>query len=192
MYEHRLAPLRNKKIKMLEIGLGCEMEYGPGASYYTWLEYFPHIDLYYIESDAICVHTWANITDKATIFAGDQADTAFLAKFLRITGGDFDIIIDNGGHRMKQQKLLLKGLWPSVKPSGIYFIEGLATSYQPGYWSDDLDKNTMMNDLKTMLDEINRHDVPSSVPEISDEVVSFEFTEDCVALTKSTQLITRS
>ncbi len=46
MYEHRLTPLRDQNIKMLEIGLGCDMGYGPGASYNTWLEYFPHVDLY--------------------------------------------------------------------------------------------------------------------------------------------------
>lgn len=27
-----------------------QQRYGPGKSYYTWLEYFPNVDLYYIVS----------------------------------------------------------------------------------------------------------------------------------------------
>jgi hypothetical protein len=46
MYEKYLPTYRDKRLKMLEIGLGCGMSYGPGVSYYTWLEYFPHVNLY--------------------------------------------------------------------------------------------------------------------------------------------------
>ncbi|PMD27803.1 hypothetical protein NA56DRAFT_640571 [Hyaloscypha hepaticicola] len=185
MYEHRLAPLRDQKIKMLEIGLGCDMGYGPGASYYTWLEYFPHVDLYYIEYDAECAHRWANKTDKATIFTGDQADVDFLTQFMLNVGGNFDVIIDDGGHTMNQQKISLRTLWPAIKPGGIYFIEDLATSYLAGYGGGAIGSDTMMNDLKIMLDDINRPpNVPITFPKVSNQVVSFEFTQEVVALTK--------
>lgn len=186
-----MAPLRDKNVKMLEIGLGCDMGYGLGASYYTWLEYFSNVDLYYIEYDAVCAHKWENKTGKTTIFAGDQADTAFLGKFLHSSGGSFDIIIDDGGHTMKQQKTSLKTLWPALKPGGIYFIEDLATSYLSYYGGGAPGSDSMMNDLKIMLDDINRfHSIPTVFPEISNEVISFEFTQEVVALTKSKQLIT--
>jgi hypothetical protein len=48
VYEKYLEPIRDKPLKMLEIGLGCNMAYGPGKSYYTWLEFLPNVDLYYI------------------------------------------------------------------------------------------------------------------------------------------------
>ena len=76
MYEHRLALYRDKPTKMLEIGLGCDMSYGPGHSYYTWLEYFSNVDLYYIEYDAACAALWVNLTEGATVFAGDQTDVS--------------------------------------------------------------------------------------------------------------------
>jgi hypothetical protein len=98
MYEHRFAPLRDQHIKFLEIGLGCTMDYGPGASYFTWLEYFSHVDLYFIEYDEECAAKWANKSGEATIFTGDQADAQFLEKFIVESGGDFDVIIDDGGH----------------------------------------------------------------------------------------------
>ena len=77
VYEKYLEPLRDAKLKMLEIGLGCDMNYGPGASYHTWLEFFPNVELvryhgrhrvakvnhlkYYIEYDAQCVEKWKEV-----------------------------------------------------------------------------------------------------------------------------------
>ncbi|KAF4625290.1 hypothetical protein G7Y89_g12880 [Cudoniella acicularis] len=182
MYEHRLAPFRDKPIKMLEVGLGCDMNYGPGASYYTWLDYFTKVDLYYIEYDAACAKQWANKTTGATIFTGDQADVAFLEEFLREAGSNWDIIIDDGGHTMIQQQTTLSVLWPHVKASGIYFIEDLGTSYQANYGGAPDSPTSMMADLKKILDDLNKMG-PDKSP-ISEDVVDFEFTQEVVALTK--------
>ena len=56
VYEKYLEPLRDRKLKMLEIGLGCDMSYGPGASYHTWLEYLPNVELVcvFTSRDSIC------------------------------------------------------------------------------------------------------------------------------------------
>ncbi|KAK9419433.1 putative Methyltransferase domain-containing protein [Seiridium unicorne] len=136
MYDKHFPAIRNKRLKMLEIGLGCDMVYGPGKSYYTWLEYFPNVDLYYMEYDAECAAKWAAKTSDATIFAGDQADPAFLQKFIDESGGDFDIIIDDGGHTMNQQKVSFEALWKIVKPGGFYFVEDLQTSFMASYGGD--------------------------------------------------------
>ncbi|KXJ87794.1 hypothetical protein Micbo1qcDRAFT_178865 [Microdochium bolleyi] len=173
MYEKYMPALRNKRIKMLEIGLGCNMGYGPGHSYHTWLEYFPHVDLYYIEYDAVCAQKWASATKGATIFTGDQADVAFLNEVIRKTGGGFDIIIDDGGHQMTQQKVSLEQLWKAVKPGGIYFLEDLQTSYMPDYGGDEtLGKNpkrkTMMKYIYEMLDDKMRPDGTKHVELTSD------------------------
>lgn len=61
VYEKYLDPIRDQPLKMLEIGLGCNMEYGPGHSYYTWLEFLPNVDLYYIEYDKDCVEKWSQV-----------------------------------------------------------------------------------------------------------------------------------
>lgn len=158
MYEKYLAPYRDTRFKMLEIGLGCDMNYGPGASYFTWLDYFPHVDLYYIEYDAACAERWAANTTGATIFSGDQADVAFLHRFVREAGSDFDVIIDDGGHHMQQQITSLETLWRAVVPGGIYFCEDLQTSYDPVYEGDAEQKGTiktMMGMIKEMIDDLN-------------------------------------
>merc|ERR1712093_204385 len=154
MYQKYLEPLRDDKIKVLEIGLGCNMGYGPGASYHTWLEYFPHVDLYFIEYDAECADKWKAETTRATIFTGDQADVAFLERFLGETGGNFDVMIDDGGHTMQQQIVSLQTLFKGVVPGGIYFCEDLATSYEEQYGGGP-GKITMMGMIKDLLDDLN-------------------------------------
>ncbi|KAJ1326185.1 forkhead protein FKH [Microdochium nivale] len=158
MYEKYMPALRDKKLKMLEIGLGCNMGYGPGHSYHTWLEYFPNVDLYYIEYDAECAAKWASATTGATIFTGDQADVKFLNEVIRKTGGNFDIIIDDGGHTMHQQQVSLEQLWKAVTPGGIYFLEDLQTSFMAAYGGDvklgkDTKHMTMLKYIYEMIDD---------------------------------------
>lgn len=159
MYEKYLPALRDKPIKMLEIGLGCDMSYGPGASYHLWLEYFPHVDLYFIEYDAKCAKKFAHQMTGATIFTGDQADVDFLEDFIRKSGGDFDIIIDDGGHTMNQQITSLKHLFLTVVPGGVYFCEDLQTSFWNNYGGGDAadpanGKPTMMQFIAQLVDDL--------------------------------------
>ncbi|KAL2067581.1 hypothetical protein VTL71DRAFT_2006 [Oculimacula yallundae] len=156
MYEKHLNPLRDRPLKMLEIGLGCNMAYGPGKSYYTWLEFLPHVDMYYIEYDGACVEKWSKDMTNVKVFTGDQADTAFLDSFISASGGGFDIIIDDGGHFMNQQITSFNKLFPIVKPGGIYFVEDLATSYQERYGAIN-GAETMMGMAKDLLDDLNRN-----------------------------------
>ncbi|CZT11713.1 uncharacterized protein RCO7_08685 [Rhynchosporium graminicola] len=156
MYEKYLDPVRDRPLKMLEIALGCNMAYGPGKSYYTWLEFLPRVDLYYIEYDGACVEKWSKDMTNVKVFTGDQADARFLETFISASGGGFDIIIDDGGHFMNQQLTSLNKLFPIVKPGGIYFIEDLATSYQEGYGATE-GKPTMIGMVKELLDDLNRN-----------------------------------
>ena len=43
--------------------------------------------------------------------------------------GPVDVIIDDGGHTMNQQKTSFKVLFPYLKSDGVYIIEDLHTSY---------------------------------------------------------------
>lgn len=154
MYDKYLDHLRGKKIKMLEIGLGCNMAYGPGKSYNLWLEYFPNVDLYYIEYDAACAEKWKGKTTGAQIFTGDQADRNFLRKFVAEAGMDFDVVIDDGGHSVTQQSTSLEELWKIVKPGGVYFIEDLQTSYIGHYGGDASGTDTKIKTMTKMIYEI--------------------------------------
>ena len=57
MYGRFLLPYyeQNPTMKMLEIGLGCTMNYGPGASTAIWKKLFPKADLWEAEFNVNCV-----------------------------------------------------------------------------------------------------------------------------------------
>lgn len=42
-------------MEMLEIGLGCDMNYGPGASVAVWKKLFPRAELWEAEYNGDCV-----------------------------------------------------------------------------------------------------------------------------------------
>jgi hypothetical protein len=46
---------------MLEIGLGCDMQYGPGASATLWRSYFPEADLWFAEYNGERAHLFLHL-----------------------------------------------------------------------------------------------------------------------------------
>lgn len=80
-------------------------------------------------------------TDKIKTFICDQGKREDLENFINITNVDFDIIIDDGGHTMKQQQISLGILFKKIKSGGIYILEDLHTSRLENFGtihSDDL------------------------------------------------------
>jgi hypothetical protein len=96
-----LAPFRDKKLKFLEIGLGCGMPYGPGRSLLLWRKYFTHpkTEIVYLEHNRTCAEKFRDKVDK--LFIGDQADFGILEKVGK-EGGPYDVIVDDGGHKTSQ------------------------------------------------------------------------------------------
>lgn len=98
-----------------------------------WDEYFTHRDarVSFLEVDGACVKNHDIRLRNGTIFVGSQDDESFLKK-VAVDGharDGYDVVVDDGGHTMKQQLLSLKILWPAVSSGGVYIIEDLATSY---------------------------------------------------------------
>lgn len=166
MYERYLPALRNRRVKLLEIGgVGCSLDRGPGPSYYTWLEYFPYAELYFIEPPAAaeCIDKWRDkLKGARAVVSGDAADAGFLEGFVAsLSGGAkdeagfaFDVIIDGGGHTMAQQLISLQTLWRAVKPGGTYFVEDLETSYLEEYGGGRAAAGTMVQLLQSMTEDL--------------------------------------
>lgn len=140
MYEELLAPYRSMPVKVLEIGLGCDMIYGPGKSLDLWTRYFtnPLVQITFIELDSKCVRRFGERVYKngksVSIVSGDQTNVTLLTEVTR-NHGPFDVVIDDGGHSFNQQRIsieyfLLRGL----RNSGILFVEDMHTSFlwKPG------------------------------------------------------------
>lgn len=121
-YERWFESMRKAPLRVLEIGV-CDPRM-PGASLKGWYEYFPNAAIF--GYDIVDAHQFDN--DRILTFVGDQSDPADLEGFVEFSGGEFDIIIDDGSHKDMHQQASLAFLFPHLKPGGQYFIEDLHVS----------------------------------------------------------------
>ena len=84
---------------------------------------------------------------KIKTFVLDQTNEQGVKKFIEEVNIKFDLIIDDGGHTMKQQQVPFGLLFKELKNGGIYIIEDLHTSLKKEYKNDD--------DIITTLDMLN-------------------------------------
>ena len=129
MYGRFLLPYyqQNPNMKMLEIGLGCDMFYGPGASVAVYKALFPRAELWEAEYNGDCVENAKNngMLNGINTLVGDQGNVSVLDEWIATSNGNFDVIIDDGGHQNCQIWQSFMKLWPTVKPGGLYFIEDM-------------------------------------------------------------------
>ena len=151
MYGQFLLPYAANKrhFKLLEIGLGCNMGYGPGASVALWKKLFPDAEIWEAEYVKECI-------DKAIekkqlegihVLVGDQSDYKVLDSWIEQSGGNFDIIIDDGGHHNCQISNTFDKLWPQLNPGGYYFIEDLHVGKSKSYIAEDCGSVVMSEKL---------------------------------------------
>jgi hypothetical protein len=125
-YEDLFRPLRGRARRILEIGVAG------GESLRLWRDYFPGAQVFGLDIYDKKEHDSARITT----MVADQAKREDLAAAIRRFGGDFDIVIDDGGHRMDQQQISFAVLFPALQKGGLYVIEDVHTSFpslHPGY-----------------------------------------------------------
>jgi len=121
--------------KLFEIGLGCPMHYGPGASVALWKVLFPTATIWEAEYDSACVvrSRAKGMLEGINTVTGDQGDKATVQRWAQQSGGQFDAIIDDGGHKNNQIRTSFETLWSAVKPGGVYFLEDLQVGRFPRY-----------------------------------------------------------
>jgi hypothetical protein len=145
IYARYFAPLKDQPIKFLEIGIY------KGSSVRLWEEYFKNAELHFMD---ITLARVEYSPQRAHYHIADQEKSQDLRKFIETAGGDFDIILDDGGHTMMQQSISFKYLFPHVKSGGMYIIEDLHTSYWPEFGGGNHPR-TMINYLKGLIDDVN-------------------------------------
>jgi hypothetical protein len=144
-YARFFTHLRTEPIRLLEIGVAS------GASLRMWEAFFPRARIIGVDvSESARRHAG----ERTSIHIGDQCDIAFLDALGRAEG-PFDIVIDDGGHRMEQHRTSLEVLWPHVADGGYYAVEDLLTAYQPQYGGGYLHKDSTIERLKQQIDAIN-------------------------------------
>jgi hypothetical protein len=169
-YENIFKYNREKFLNLLEIGIFRPTEKQinikkiqgisvpeVGASLKTWYDYLPNSKVYGID-----INDFSDINnDRIKTFICNQESRQELENVMSSIGLELDIIIDDGGHTMKQHQISLSTLFKHLKSGGIYVIEDLHTCRMDNYVRGD--KTTL-----SLIDEfINKGKIISKY--ISDE-----------------------
>ena len=140
MYSMMIPRIEQKRalkqpIKLFEIGLGCHMTYGPGASVGIWqrlLKAYPSTsdtpdEIWEAEVDVACAK--AKVADGSLngihVVYGDQSDLPTVESWKTQSKGNIDFMIDDGGHDIKSIYNSFSIMWDAVAPGGFYFIEDI-------------------------------------------------------------------
>lgn len=124
MYEWLTADLRDEPIVLLEIGVFS------GDSLRMWAEWFRHPDtrIVGVDVDEVGVRRRGGLQyddRRIEVYIADQSDAHAMWSIVATVGRPH-VVIDDGGHRSREQLATLSLLWDVLQPGGIYAIEDLA------------------------------------------------------------------
>lgn len=164
-----------RRLKLLEIGLGCGGHpSGRGASIELWKRMYPHVELWVAEYDSTCVAGYfSKLNDmKVSVVIGDKSNPTDLHRWIQETGGEFDFIIDDGGHTKNHILASFKVLFQeALNPGGVYFIEDLHVGRTARRWFKK-DEPEVSDVLKDWMDQLliesphPKYPIPKSVKSI--------------------------
>jgi hypothetical protein len=151
IYTRHLDRFRGRPVKVLEIGVYR----GGGLS--MWARYLgPEASLVGLDIDEAAVRA---VGGKFPVLLGDQEDPEVLRK-LNDEYGPFDVIIDDGGHTMRQQIVTIETLFPLLNDGGSFIVEDCHTSYWPQFGGELHDPASFVEWTKPRVDDLHsRHHV---------------------------------
>ena len=169
-YERHFSRFRYKKTNVVEIGVQH------GGSLKMWKEYFgKDAQIYGVDIDPRCKQFES---DGFKIFIGDQGDMNFMDRLTKELP-EIDILIDDGGHTMRQQINTFKALYPHISKNGVYFCEDTCTSY----WRRADKENNFMKMCSELVHELNGY-WHNKVTDITKTALSMHFYDGIVVIEK--------
>jgi hypothetical protein len=155
-YERHFAPLRDREMLVLELGIGgYARERQGGASLRMWKWFFPRAQVVGVDIEDKSFVDEPRITS----FQGSQTDRALMRRIAKLFGAPA-IVIDDGSHRPPHVIKSFQTLFPMLEDGGLYVIEDVQTSYWPA-WKGSLDlddPSTSMAMVKRLLDGLNHEE----------------------------------
>jgi hypothetical protein len=127
-YEAYLAPLADKQITLIEVGVDR------GFSLMTLSRYFREARI--LGVDAIIRDMPLGAMPNVKLFEADQRDRKKLDAICdKAAPSGLDVVIDDASHIGAYSLETYRALFPRVKPGGLYVIEAWQTGYMPS-WPD--------------------------------------------------------
>lgn len=169
VYEDILARYRNQECKILEIGVL------DGGSLLLWKRYLgPRARIIGVDINPRASELESN---EFEIVIGDQSSTEFWRN-LRITFGQFDLIIDDGGHTNRQQMITLLNSIELLKDGGKLVIEDVHCSYIKEFGNPS--KYSFVNFAFKIVHKLNSRFFENPNDNISQSIYGVTFYESLV------------
>jgi hypothetical protein len=122
IYEHLLSGFKNKKGKLLEIGVQH------GGSSLLWQTYLPKFEICMLDiCDIVHPYIWECMDENGNDYSFYEAnayDESFVSALKHQYNG-FDIIIDDGPHTLESQLFAIKHYLPLLNNHGVFVIEDI-------------------------------------------------------------------
>jgi hypothetical protein len=162
VYHDLFSHLRDKPVRLLEIGIGgYAFKSIGGASLAMWADYFPKGQIVGID----IAEKKLDLDPRISIHQGSQDDPAFLKRVCE-AHGPFDIIIDDGSHVPTHVVASFYALFPQMADNGIYVIEDVQTCFWPSFGGSILDGGKTMKLAMSMLEYLNFAEIQAVRPEL--------------------------
>lgn len=156
IYSSLFSSLREEVKLVFELGIGSvnpainshmKNNYSPGGSLRGWREFFPNAQIYAADIDKDILQPEERITK----FYVDQTDPAVVSEMWNQVGVDnFDIIIDDGLHTYKANKVFFENSFKQLRAEGIFIIEDIPNN-ELNYFRTELAKIATDLDFSTRL-----------------------------------------
>lgn len=151
IYDQHFARYRGQPLVMVEFGVS------QGGSLRMWRHYFgPAARIVGVDINPLCKQFEAPGIE---IVIGDQGDKAFLAD-LAARLPAIDIVLDDGGHTMKQQIFTFEALFEKVAANGLYVVEDMHTSYWPKFGGGLGKGGSFVEYAKGFIDKLHEWHLP--------------------------------
>lgn len=146
IYHRHFSTYRGAKPTVLEFGVSH------GGSLQMWKHYFG-------DGARICgvdINRKCKVVeeDGIEVFIGDQEDRQFFQKLVASLG-PIQVLIDDGGHTMRQQITTFEEMYRSVSTPGVYLVEDVHTSYWKKWGGGIGKRSSFIEYSKRLIDNLN-------------------------------------
>jgi hypothetical protein len=126
IYDQYLTPLRDKSLRMLEVGICMEGSQG-GHSVRMWNDYFENASIYTFDIVDMSQHPSIIENDNVFFYQGNQSKREDFSEMYKTFGNKkFDFILEDGSHVHEHQIISLGHLFKYVKSKGYYILEDMS------------------------------------------------------------------
>jgi hypothetical protein len=178
IYDRHFSQFKERPIFFLEIGV-CD-----GGSLDMWRRYFgDQAVIVGIDIDEQCAK---RVDAPNVVRIGSQDDLKFLQGIISEFGNP-DVVLDDGSHLGAHQRASFDALFDVVKNDGLYVIEDLHTSYWTGWEGGFRRRNTGIEFVKQMIDDVHGwyHKRPKGV--VSGDMVGGVHLYDSIVVIEKTK-----